>query len=562
MGTSPTVASRSRSPAATTQTESQRLALLVEGFISELGQHYPTETTRLGLHDHDHDLEDLTPAGIQRTLAWLGKWDGRLAAVEQSKLTADERLDVMLLRHSLLSRRFALHDLPEHKHKPMVYSALASRSVHSILKRSYAPLDVRMKAVVSRLRKVSVQIRQAPQQFEQLSVAAVDVMLRTLPSTVDFFRSDVVQAFAEVKDPALQKQLREAVEETATALLGLGDYLRREGLPKATPQFALGEDLFRRMLWAEEQIDTPIPQLLAQADAELVRLRAEFQKTAALIDAKQTAVATQTMVSQDHPQPVELIAYTASRLAAQRKFLVDHNIVTVPTEVLPLVRETPPFMRATSLASMDTPGPYEKASEAYYYITLPEPSWKPNEREDFLRGAHNRPLIDVVAIHEAFPGHYIQYLWLGRLSKVRQLTDVTSNAEGWAHYSEQMMMEEGYAGDDPKVRLMQLQDALLRAARFVAGIRMHCRGMTQAAAEEFFVKEGLQMKTVAEIEARRGTQDPMYIVYTYGKLQILKLRDEYKAKQGTSYSLRKFHDTLLSYGRAPLGLIRKAMLES
>ena len=217
-------------------------------------------------------------------------------------------------------------------------------------------------------------------------------------------------------------------------------------------------------------------------------------------------------------------------------------------------------MRATTLASMDTPGPYEKASEAYYYITLPDPTWPPAETEDFLRGAHNRPLIDVVAIHEAFPGHYIQYLWLGRLSKVRQLTDVTSNSEGWAHYAEEMKMEEGYPKSDPKVRLMQLQDALLRAARFVAGIRMHCRGMTQAQAEAFFVREGLQMKTVAELEARRGTQDPLFIVYTYGKLQILKLRADYQAQQGSAYSLRQFHDTLLRYGRAPLGLIRKAML--
>ena len=303
-----------------------------------------------------------------------------------------------------------------------------------------------------------------------------------------------------------------------------------------------------------------IPTLIKQAEAATVRLRADFQKTANLVASKRSAQDTQAAVSQDHPKSAELIDFTASRLAQQRKFLIDHNIITVPSEVLPLVRQTPPFMRATTLASMDMPGPYEKASEAYYYITLPYPTWQPAEIEDFLRGAHNRPLIDVVAIHEAFPGHYVQYLWLGRLSRVKQIAQVMSNTEGWAHYTEQMMMEEGYSGGDPKVRLMQLQDALLRAARFVAGIRMHCHGMTQAQAEAFFYKEGLQMKTVAELEARRGTQDPLYVVYTYGKLQILTLREEYKAKQGSAYSLRTFHDTLLGYGRAPLGIIRQAML--
>lgn len=554
----PVAAASTSSP--TLSDESKRFSTLVDEFLSELGRHYPSETTDLGLHTHDHDLEDLTPSGVAKTLAWLTDWDRRIASVDATKLGAEEKFDLTLLRHSLVSRRFVLTDLPEYRRRPIVYSGLASRSVNAILKRNYAPLDVRLKAVVARLRKASAIIRQAPQNLDQLSVASVEVTLRTLPATVDFFRVDVIKAFAEVKDPELQRQLRQACEETASALTAFGEFLKKDGRARANPSFALGEDLFRRALFAEEMIDTPIPTLLKQAEAELSRLRAEFQKTANLIDSKRSAQDTQTIVSQDHPKPADLIDFTASRLAQQRKFLIDHNIITVPSEVLPLVRETPPFMRATTLASMDTPGPYEKASEAYYYITLPEPSWKSAEIEDFLRGAHNRPLIDVVAIHEAFPGHYVQYLWLGRLSKVKQFAQVMSNAEGWAHYTEQMMMEEGYSGGDPKVRLMQLQDALLRAARFVAGIRMHCHGMTQVQAEEFFHKEGLQMKTVAELEARRGTQDPLYIVYTYGKLQILKLREDYKAQQGSAYSLRKFHDTLLRYGRAPFGLIRQAML--
>lgn len=559
-GPSPWPVATASTTSATLTDESKRFSALVDGFLSELGLHYPSETTELGLHSHDQDLEDLTPSGVAKTLAWLADWDRRMASIDATKLGEPERFDLTLLRHSLRSRRFVLTDLPEYRRRPIVYSGLASRSVNAILKRNYAPLDVRLKAVVARLRKASAIIRQAPQNLDQLSVASVDVTLRTLPATVDFFRVDVIKAFAEVKDPELQKQLRQACEETASALTVFGEFLKKDGRARANPSFALGEDLFRRALFSEEMIDTPIPTLLKQAEAELSRLRAEFQKTANLIDSKRSAQDTQTVVSQDHPKPAELIDFTASRLAQQRKFLIDHSIITVPSEVLPLVRETPPFMRATTLASMDTPGPYEKASEAYYYITLPEPTWKPSEIEDFLRGAHNRPLIDVVAIHEAFPGHYVQYLWLGRLSKVKQLAQVMSNAEGWAHYTEQMMMEEGYSGGDPKVRLMQLQDALLRAARFVAGIRMHCHGMTQVQAEEFFHKEGLQMKTVAELEARRGTQDPLYVVYTYGKLQILKLREDYKAQQGSAYSLRKFHDTLLSYGRAPFGLIRQAML--
>lgn len=548
-------------PAAAPSSEVRlRFASLVDDFVAELGTHYPTEATDLGLHQFDHELDDLSPSGVQKTLGWLAQWDKRLAAIDKSKLRDEEQFDLQLLRHSLLTRRFVLTELPEHRRRPLAYSALASDCVNQLLKRSFAPLDVRLKAAISRLRKASALIDLAPKNLDQLSVASVEVTLRTLPATIDFFRSDVVKAFAEVQDPALQSQLKQATSAVVSSLERFGDFLRKDGRARASQQFALGEALFQRALYAEEMIETPTAELLTQAEAELQRLRSEFQQTAAIIDPKRSAHETQTLVSQDHPKTAELIAYTASRLADQRKFLIDKQIVTVPSEVLPIVRETPPFMRATTLASMDTPGPYEKTSEAYYYITLPEPSWPPGETEDFLRGAHNRPLIDVVAIHEAFPGHYVQYLWLDKLSKVKQVAQVRSNSEGWAHYTEEMMMQQGYSSD-PKVRLMQLQDALLRAARFVAGIRMHCHGMTQAQAAEFFVKEGLQMKTVAELEARRGTQDPLYVVYTYGKLQILKLREDYKTQQGSAYSLKSFHDTLLGFGRAPLGLIRQAMLK-
>ncbi len=546
--------------AAAKSTESERFAHAVDAFVRELGRHYPTEATELGLHEHDADLEDLSPAGIQATLGWLSDWERKLLAIGKQRLKPEEQFDLDLLRHAVAGRRFELTELPTHRRKPLSYTGLVSHSVNALLKRNYAPLAERLKPLISRLRKATALIRQAPQQLDQMSLAAIDVTLRTLPATTEFFRSEVVKACAQVQDAQLQKQLRSATTELADALTEFGKFLEKDGKAKATADFALGEARFQRALFAHEMIDAKVADLLPMAEAELARLRAEFDKTAAKIDAKKSAAEVQLLVSQDHPQRHELLDYTASRQAAQRKFLIDHNIVTVPSEVLPLVRETPPFMRATTLASMDTPGPYEKASEAYYYITLPDPAWKPAEAEDFLRGAHNRPLIDVVTVHEAFPGHYVQYLWLGKLSKVRQVAHMMANVEGWAHYTEEMMMEEGYGSSDPRIRLMQLQDALLRAARFVAGIRMHCRGMTQAQAADFFFAEGKQMRAVAEVEARRGTQDPLYIVYTYGKLQILKLRADYKAQQGANYSLRKFHDTLLGYGRAPLSMIRQAML--
>jgi uncharacterized protein (DUF885 family) len=179
-----------------------------------------------------------------------------------------------------------------------------------------------------------------------------------------------------------------------------------------------------------------------------------------------------------------------------------------------------------------------------------------------MRGGFSSTIIKMVSIHEAFPGHYVQFLWMPQMrSKTRKLYACSSNAEGWAHYAEQMMIDEGVTGSDPKQRLAQLQEALLRAARYVVGIRMHTKGMTLPQAIDFFQQQGLQSKKVAEMESKRGTEDPTYLYYTYGKLQILALRDDYKKKLGAGYSLRKFHDAFLSEGAVPLSLVRKALLE-
>ncbi len=221
-------------------------------------------------------------------------------------------------------------------------------------------------------------------------------------------------------------------------------------------------------------------------------------------------------------------------------YIVQHRIVTIPSPVPPIVEETPPFMRALTSASMDTPGPYEKvAKEAFFNVTLPEKNWTPAHVEEHL-GMFNRGVITSTSIHETYPGHYVQFLWVQSApSKVRKLLGANSNAEGWAHYCEQMMIDEGYGAGDLKLRLGQLQDALLRDARYIVGIQMHTGAMTFDQAVDFFVKEGMQTRSTALVETKRGTSDPTYLYYTLGKLEILKLRDDYKKMRGSSFTLQE-----------------------
>ncbi|MFL6280918.1 MAG: DUF885 domain-containing protein, partial [Vicinamibacterales bacterium] len=291
------------------------------------------------------------------------------------------------------------------------------------------------------------------------------------------------------------------------------------------------------------------------------RNQASFAEVAHNVDAGKTPEHALAAVEADHPPARQLLEYTQKELDAIGRFMTEHHIITIPPAAPARVQETPPFLRATTSASMDIPGPFEKvATEAYYNMTLPDPKLSPKDTEEFMRQWYYAAIANV-SVHEVWPGHYLQFLYARSLpSDVRKVFGAATNSEGWAHYCEQMVIDEGFHADDPRYRLAQIQDALLRDARFIVGIRMHTKGMTRQQAEQFFVKEAYQPAPVARSEAKRGTADATYGYYTMGKLMILKLRDDYRAKKGQQYSLQDFHDSFIKLGPLPLPLIRKAML--
>jgi hypothetical protein len=315
----------------------------------------------------------------------------------------------------------------------------------------------------------------------------------------------------------------------------------------------------------------PLERLLEIGTANLERNQAEFKRVAALIDPTKTPQQILEQAESDHPTGDQLLPSFRNVLAGLKSFIETNHIVTIPSPVLPIVEETPPFARALTSASMDTPGPYEHvAKEAFFNVTLPEKNWPARKTEEWLQG-FNRGTITSTAIHEAYPGHYTQFLWLHNVnSRVRKLLGSGTNAEGWAHYTEQMMLDEGYGRDkslpeekDTKflmLRLGQLQDALLRNARFIVGIKMHTGQMTFDQGVDFFNHDGYQTRAVAERETKRGTSDPTYLMYTLGKLQIMQLREDYKKKLGPNFSLQEFHDEFMKKGFPPIKIIRREML--
>jgi hypothetical protein len=267
------------------------------------------------------------------------------------------------------------------------------------------------------------------------------------------------------------------------------------------------------------------------------------------------------LIGREHPSAGGLVGDTRSELDRIRAFVRTENILTPPSRENLSVNETPEYARSTSFASMDSPGAFERvATEAYYYVTPPDSQWDENRREEHL-SFYNRYALPIISIHEVYPGHYYQYLALKQSpSRVRVALGSASFTEGWAHYCEQMLLDEGFGGNNPKLRFAQLSMALLRLCRYLVGLRLHTAGMSYEQGVEFFIREGYQERVNAEREARRGTLDPTYLVYTLGKMQILKLREDYHERIGDAFNLKVFHDHLLSYGMPPVKIIRLAML--
>jgi uncharacterized protein (DUF885 family) len=535
---------------------------LAQEILADYYRRNPTEATELGLHEFDGELENYSRAAIEDELAALKRFAAALERVTPDALSVTQRLDREVLLHSLESRRLVAAEIRPWARDPDLYSSGLTSAGFSLIKRDYAPAIVRLRRLVERERAMPVALAEARRNLEDPPRIFTQIALEQIDGNIEFFRTAVVEAFAAVTDPALMADFHRANDAVIAALDDYKTWLAKDLLPRSKGRFAYGAELYRSKLQADEMIDTPLPELLRMAEKDLKRNQAAFVETARRIDPSKPPIEVLESLQTDHPAPNQLLAATQSELDALRQFITDRHIVTIPKDAEPaLVRETPPFLRATTAASMDTPGPFERAGlRGYYYMTLPDPSWTSAETEEFMRQWYY-PLISNVSVHEVWPGHYLQFLYAKAYpSDVRRVFGTASNFEGWAHYCESMMLDEGFHDGDPAYRLAQLQDALLRDARFIVGIRLHTDGMTIEQAEEFFEKQGYQPRPVAVSETKRGTSDATYGYYTMGKLAILKLREDYRRKLGDAYSLQQFHDRFVALGPLPLPLVREALL--
>jgi uncharacterized protein (DUF885 family) len=530
----------------------------------------PTLGTLSGYHQYDARIEDLSRKNIGSEIAALHDFEKRIEAIPTSGLDQTNRADRELVLANIRGTLLTLEVVRPWEKNPDNYSGAISNAAFSLMERKFASADDRLRSLIAREKLMPKTLTDARANLKNPPKVYTDIAIEQLPGITSFFEHDVPLAFADAKDAGLKAEFATTNAAVIEALKQYESWLKSDLLPRSKGEFRIGAETFSKKLAYDEMVDTPLDQLLAVGYADLNKNKAEFNRIAKELEPDKDPRAVLDELGQNHPAPDQLLQSFRDTFNGLIKFIRDHNIVTIPSDVKPIVEETPPFMRATTFASMDTPGPFEQhATEAYFNVTLPEPSMTPKEVEGFMH-AFNVGTVISTAVHEAYPGHYVQFLWVPKApSRVRKLLGANSNAEGWAHYCEQMMLDEGYgqpgAGAKTEreakfLRLGQLQDALLRDARFVVGIKMHTGQFTVDEAIAFFEKEGYQSHETGVVETKRGTADPTYLYYTLGKLEIMKLRDDLRKKQGASFSLQKFHDAFLSQGYPPIKIVRQAML--
>ena len=534
----------------------------------------PQTGTSLGLHEYDGKVTDYSRASLDAELARLKSFEQRLGGLSAKDFSPQAFYDYRILRSAIQREIFGFEQMRIYSDNPMTYAGALDVNIY--IKRNFAPLE-------DRVRSITAILNQAPQIMsaaranlaESLPRPQVETAIEEAEGTADFLAKDLVAALKDVKNETLMAEFNSANQRAIEEVRAYATYLKEQKLPKATAPYALGREKYQKLLEYGEMVTQSPEQLLEIGMRELQRKQQVFAEAARQIDPARTPIEVFRAIQKDHPTEQGLIPDTAKNLDMIRQFVIDRRIIALPSLVRARVAETPQFMRATSFASMDTPGPFEtKATEAYYYVTPVEADWPAQQKEEWLT-AFNYYTTDIVSIHEAYPGHYVQFLCLNASPATRLEKIFSSYAfiEGWAHYTEQMMVDEGFGTTQSptptqeeqvkaaKYRLAQTDEALLRICRLCVSIRMHCQGMSVEEATKFFQDNCYYEPKTARQEAIRGAYDPEYLYYTLGKLEILKLREDYRKQEGAKFTLQGFHNEMLRHGAPAIRLLREVLLK-
>ena len=539
----------------------QEFEALSERLIGEHWDFYPTTGSRLGRHEYDGRLPDLSPFKVSRRLQELKNGLAEVRKLDARNLTVEERLSLNILDLFLQREIFTFKEMRPLENNPMRQAGFLNMGGY--VRRDYAPLEDRLRSATAALGLVPEFLQTLDQALrDDLSRHIVDMSVESYGGMAHFYRTDLASFAGSVQDRQVSAPFLAAIDSAASALDSFVESLRKRARAEDNA-FAIGSRLYSRMLATGEALHLPLERIAAVGQANLEENLRQLQELADSMSPGKTIREIVDENSRNHPSAAGLIPETRELLEDIRQSLLDYDVISLPSEDRCQVVETPAYMRY-AFAAMDSAGALEtKATESFYYVTPVEEHWTSEQAEEWL-SKFDYNTLRIISIHEVYPGHFVHGLHnrYGRsLPLINRAATSYAFSEGWAHYTEQMMVETEYGKGRPELRLTQLLEGLVRNCRYVCSLAMHTGEMTVDEATRFFMDNAYMGEHPSRREALRGTFDPGYLNYTLGKLMILKLREDYRKEQDGGYRLKDFHDRLLSYGAPPLPLLRDAMLE-
>ncbi len=519
---------------------------------------HPAWAADMGRHEYDGQLPDWSRGGIEAEIARLHA--ARSAAERFGDDALDERTrfqrDYLIARvdHDL----FWLKKARQPFFNPLFYLGWMSDSLDpsTYITLDYAPVEERMRAFIRYLQAVPTATGQIRDNLEMpLPRTHLQFGIDALNGYAAYFGDEVPEVWAAVQEPALQADFAAANAAAVAAMQELADWLsaQREA---ATEDYALGEERYRAMLWDTERVDIPLDELWAIGWADLRRNQQSLREVCAGFAPGEDVRACFARMADNKPRDGSVIA-ARDQLRETRAFVEAQQLVSIPGTEEARVDEAPPYARS-NFAYISIPGPYAENQPSTYYIAPPNPEWPEEVQADYIPGEAD---LLGTSIHEVWPGHFLNFLHAKRSDFLFGRVFVGyAFAEGWAHYTEEMMMEAGFRDGDPETRIGQLSNALLRNARFIVSMGLHTRGWSVEQAEAFFMEEAFQDRGNAMQQAARGTWDPAFLNYNMGKLMIMRLRDDWSASRGGRAAWRDFHDAFLSFGGPPIPMVRQQMM--
>ena len=541
-------------------------AEFVDRYLDDFARRHPSIAAGNGLHQHDDRLDDFTASGIADEIAALKRDAATLAAFDTTTLTPDERVDRLILAGIVDGWLLEQETLQNWQRNPMLYASALSDGVHNLMAMESDPAPVRMRRIISKLGQVPVLLDAARANLSNPPRLLAERGTVMMKGAVEMLGKDLDLAFASDSNAALKDSLRRAADAAVPLISAYVTWLEQDVFPAASGEIAIGAENIARRYRAEDMIDLPLDTLVAIGERELKVSQEEFRAAATRLAPGRDALTVWREVRRNHPQPGGVVAATRQTVDSLTAFVMRKEIASVPPDEHVIVEPALPF--ALGFASMHASPPMEKTPvKSIYRITEPPPDMPKAEADAWLE-RYNYASLENTSAHEAMPGHWLHSVYMRKTpGKVRRIwiglnpfPQPSSGQDGWAHYAEQMVLDEGFANNDPRYRLAQLSDALTRICRLLSGIRVHTKQWTLADAQRCFEEQAYVAAPAAKREAERAVYDPTYGGYFLGKRGILKLREDFQSKMGAEFNLRAFHERVMSNGIAPIRAHRMLML--